>query len=250
MERNTIIAIILLSLLIFGLLIYGILKRTSNSPEQTATINKWFKYLLIIFIISVVIAFVIWYMTRNKSDSDYVKTLPPDEVFAEVKKRMVFKEGVKGYHDENGNLQIPDNAIKILDHRPFVSTGSGEEFMLYEIHFRNPFICPNTGTRTINIPLNRHLRLVKGGLYTQHFQTGLFNWVKNKSYLKKLPLTTPQKESLKIAQFATEQDIDLDKLQSIYNNEQPQQNYPVRQRNQKKNKQQNIDYIGEPIDED
>jgi len=206
---------IILIALTISLLVYGIIKKPSVNiikdevEGEGREINFWFLLLIGAVII------IIWLYFRGRDTTQVVPTLSPDDFNVIVKDRLIKKEGVKGYYDEDGDLQYAPDCVIENDQRPFVPAGTGQEFLLKEITIRDPDSFHEPQTRVIMANLNRDKKLLEAGLYAHHEHTTMFDWLKEKSFLKKLPLSSPESEGLQLAQFAAEQEMDLGELQKM-----------------------------------
>lgn len=224
------------------LVLYGIYRRIASNTETSNQIAKTFNIVFWIVIIVGVLygAYKIydWYTTKK---GVLQKTYTPDEMFKLWQERMIFKEGANGYYDEDGELHLSKDSIEVLDRRPFVSAGTGEEFIIMEVLVKQLNLNIRPGLRILKLPLNRDKKLVAGGLYTEHFHTNYLAWLKSKSMLKKLPISTPQKENLRLLTLAQEQDIDLNELPQ-YNQQQQQ---PYQQNYNKYSRYINPEYAGD-----
>lgn len=222
MEKNQWIIVVVITILLFLLLGYGVYTKLDIEDEKLKIVIKWVTNIsiLIIIMLAVIFGYKQYLKLTGKSGVPNIKTAIPDDHFEHVKKRMIFQEGVKGYHDKSGKLHFAPGAVVQSHRRPFVSKGSGEEFIAQELFCRT-IDCPNPGSRLIVLPLSRESKYVQGGLYTDHERTTLFQWIKDKSYLKKLALTTPQNESLRLTMMDKEGDIDLEQYHSLSKPEYP-----------------------------
>jgi len=217
MEQKTKTVMIVFAILIGALLLYGIINKPKaiivddddNSEDEPKKFNIW-----IILIIGALIV-IGWLYYKGSDSAATIPTMTPDEFDEILKERLVKKEGLKGFYDRDGKLQYAPGAVVSNDQRPFVPAGTGQEYMVKEITIKDPDSFHEPQSRVILANLNRDKKLLQGGLFTFHEHTTMFEWLKEKSFLKKLPLASPESEGLQLAQFASEQEIDIGDLQRM-----------------------------------
>jgi hypothetical protein len=218
MEQSTKIIIYVLVGLTIGLLVFGILSKgtgtkTDTSDTSNGTTKKPFNIWPLLFIAALVVIAWLWFRDKDKGKGLPMST--PDEVEEIVKERLVIKEGLKGYYDEDGKIQLAPGSVIFNDQRPFVPAGTGQEYYAREFTILDPDAFHEPQSRVIMVNLNRDKKLLQGGLYAYHEHTTLFEWLKHKSFLRKLPVSSPESEGLQLAQFAAEQDIDIGEIQKM-----------------------------------
>lgn len=211
---DTKIIVYIFAALIILLLVYGIVaKRQPQGTEvEKKGITKTQLWILLV-IGGIVVAYLIFKYGRRMVPIEQAMTM--DEFDEIVKERMVKKHGVKGYYDEKGNLQYAPDTVYYNDQRPFVPTGTSHEFMVREMTVANPDNCVEAGIVTMMVNLNKGKKLIKGGNYAIHMHSPLFHWLKDKSFLKKLPVSSPEHESLQLAQYAAQSEIDVSELERL-----------------------------------
>lgn len=234
MDSKQIIAIAII-LLISGLLGYGMYKRNGSKVAPTSDIDSdtgdtktsksTITWIIVVIIAIVCIVIAYFYINRKKTDlgSFVAEAMKPDEFDAIHKQRMILLQGVPGYYDEDGNLQFAPNTVRETEVRPWVPTGTSHDFLAKTYEIINPDIENVSQLQTIMVNLNKDKKMIAAGLYAKHEHIGFFGWLRDKSYLRKLPPSTPESENLQMIQYATDNELDLGQLRQINQMKRPTQ---------------------------
>lgn len=222
MEKNTIILIIILSA-ILGLFIYGLYTKSQppkveKPQEEQPKNNSQLLFWGVLIGLGILIALAIWHFTKKTSPiHDAISIDEWDEI---LKERLIKKHGVKGYYDEKGNLQFAPGAVTESDQRPFIPTGTSQQFFIKELQITDPESYDDPAIITTMVNLNKPKKILSTGSYSLHWHTSMFDWLKEKSYLKKLPVSSPEHESLQLAQYMAQFELDpedIERYRQIYN---------------------------------